>query len=639
MKEYLILIIQIGIFGIIFRFLGKFILEVFSFKIGLPYFKSFLNQIVGASTFVVINAIYYTGGKTVMMAFVIILLFIVFQEKKRLFNLSTINISNYFCNNGGILRLLILLLLTSALKIYFYNLNGVDARIPHIDYGFYAKVTSYLKEFGIENVSLEYINPERFEVQPYHYFELWLNLGFSNFIEGSYLYNYVMITSTYGLWVLSIGFLAVIETFKKEIGFTETVLAFTSTFFVGFNPAIFGKIKFMEVVDVFTVNPWFYQKLFPIYWFLVAAILCWHYKLRNFSIYILLIIPIVFISTAPSIFLALVIYIIYIKLYKTEKINEILNISMITFIVLLYMVIFYLNGKLGEGALDPKSSLIQISEYSHIRTAINIIGGTTIQLAILFIPYLLISVVNFNQIYKNKKIINNLMLPFLITGLSLITWSVLNNTPNSVQVFSNISIPILNILIFIAFIYTIYRANKSRIKTISVVIFILLLVHSIYQTKERIFNEQTAINTKFINQNILSKIENKIGIYLSTNNGLNVVVPTFHTPALTYHLLYAKNDLDVISLSTFEIPVNSKNRYFRTSQKIINSSTFNHYVDNQKNNNLFKSIKQSQIDFIDQYDIKFGIIASGSIVSDLIEKRIVERYHETITGDTLVLFK
>lgn len=641
MKEYLILICQIGLIAVTFHFIGKLVLNLLSIYIKEHYFRIYLNQMVGAIIFVVANAIYYTKGKTVMIAFIIIFFFIVIEQKNRILSLNAFDIKKNLLSNKTIIsNLLILLVLTVATKVYLYNFNGTYTAIPNTDYGFYAKITSYLQTYRIENVSLEYIKPERFGVQPYHYFELWMNLGFSNLIENSHLYNYVMVTSSYGLWVLCIGFLAIIEIFIKEVNSTKAILAFFSTFFIGFNPSIYSKFKFMEVVDVFTVNPWFYQKLFPIYWFLIAALLFWNYKSKTLAFASLLCLPIVFISTAPSVMAAIGLYFMYIKLFKLEKWDNYSHIIFLSSFVFIFLILFYSLGKVGDDALDIKSSLQNMDSSSHIRTAINVVGGTSIQIIILLFPYILITGVNLRNLSGEINILKNLIIPVLIIGAALIFWSILNNTPNSVQVFTNISIPIINLLIFVGYIYLIYIIKMGSVKIISLFTMTFLLAHGMYQTSLRIISEQGIVNTAFINQLPVYKIQNKIGVYFNTTNeGLAVIVPTFHNPMLAYHLLLGLRNVDVISLSTFEIPIDSTNRYFNTNEKIAHSSTFYNYVENQKLSSKFTSINQSQVEFIEDNNIEYGIIAKNSQVSDLIKSKIINIYKDSTTGDTFVQFE
>ena len=179
----------------------------------------------------------------------------------------------------------------------------------------------------------------------------------------------------------------------------------------------------------------------------------------------------------------------------------------------------------------------------------------------------------------------------------------------------------------------------NSVKMLSVFSMTFLLAHGVYQTFLRILNEQGIVNTAFINQLPISKFQNKTGVYFNTTNeGLAVVVPTFHSPMLAYHLLLGLRNVDVISLSTFEIPINSDNRYFKTNEKIARSSTFYNYVESQKLRNNFTSINQSQVEFIDDNNIEYGIIAKDSQVSDLIKSKIINMHKDTITGDTFVQF-
>jgi hypothetical protein len=258
----------------------------------------------------------------------------------------------------------------------------------------------------------------------------------------------------------------------------------------------------------------------------------------------------------------------------------------------------------------------------------------------MLLPYILVAGANLKNSAQKKYIIKkNMILPTMIFGSALISWSILNNTPNSVQVFTNISIPMINLFIFVGYVYLIYRIKTNSVKILSLISMTFLLGYGVYQTNLRIKNEQGMVNTFFINQLPINKFQNKTGVYFTTNKGLAVVVPTFHNPMLAYHLLLSLRNVDVISLSTFEIPINSSNRYIKTNEKISRASTFYNYVENQKQMNNFTSINQSQVDFIDDNYIEYGIIAKDSEVSELIKSKIIDMQKDPITGDVFVQFR
>ena len=71
----------------------------------------------------------------------------------------------------------------------------------------------------------------------------------------------------------------------------------------------------------------------------------------------------------------------------------------------------------------------------------------------------------------------------------------------------------------------------------------------------------------------------------------------------------------------------------------IESSTFYNYVKNQKDKNTFKTIDQSQLDFIEDNKIEFGIVAKGSSISELLKSKVTKEIKDNVTGDTLIMFR
>jgi hypothetical protein len=634
-QNYIIISFKIGTIAILCQILGKSALDFISFNFSkkTPYYNNFVSQIVGATILVVSGAIYFTTGKTVMLAFLIFPIYTLFTKNYELIYFKRSKFKNYFQINSILLNLLILITLVVGVKLYFYGIYGNYLVIPHTDYGTYAKITNYLEHYGIENNYLEYIYPDKFGVRPYHYYEIWLNLVFSKFFNTSHFYNYTMITSSYGLWVLCIGLIAIIEIFNKKIESKHVLLAFISTFCIGFSTSFYQKFKFLQVVEVFTTNAWSYQKLFPIYWFIIAAFLSWNYKNKIHSLIFLLCLPIVFISTAPSILLTLIIYSLYIKIKKIENFEKIIKINYLTLFVFGYIAVFYYFSKTEAGGFDLQSSLLKLGNLNHIKTSVNIIVGTSLQIIILLLPYIFILIINFNQKIIRTENLSKIIIPITIYLMGLFSWAALNNTTHAVQLFSNISIPLINIGIYYLILYIFINSEKNLKYIINLIVLSFLLIFNIYQTGNKIINEQEIINKEYIDKIEISKVKNKIGVYFNTNT-----YSPLHKPQVSYQLLYEHNGLDVISVGHLSTELNLNNRYYEYDKNALESSTFFNYVKKQKNNNRYKSIEESQVDFINENKIEFGIIDKESEVGNLIKSKIVKEIKDNITGDTFVIF-
>ena len=71
---------------------------------------------------------------------------------------------------------------------------------------------------------------------------------------------------------------------------------------------------------------------------------------------------------------------------------------------------------------------------------------------------------------------------------------------------------------------------------------------------------------------------------------------------------------------------------------LIGASIFYKFVSNQKKMGEFKTIPQSQVDFIKTYHIQYGIISKNASLSDNMKGIITRTIDDDISGEKFVLF-
>lgn len=70
---------------------------------------------------------------------------------------------------------------------------------------------------------------------------------------------------------------------------------------------------------------------------------------------------------------------------------------------------------------------------------------------------------------------------------------------------------------------------------------------------------------------------------------------------------------------------------------LIQFSVFYQFVEDQKKNNQFTSIDQSQLDFIDQFHINYLITDKDTKLSPLLQKRIKTEITDERSGERFIL--
>ena len=73
-------------------------------------------------------------------------------------------------------------------------------------------------------------------------------------------------------------------------------------------------------------------------------------------------------------------------------------------------------------------------------------------------------------------------------------------------------------------------------------------------------------------------------------------------------------------------------------KRLIAYSTFYQFVQAQKDQRMFTSIEQSQVDFIDEFDIKYAIATKRAEVSAQIMQKVKRQIVDSLSGERFLLF-
>jgi ABC-type multidrug transport system fused ATPase/permease subunit len=291
--------------------IGKIIFNVLKLSMPYPYQTFFLKSFLGTCLLSFVTAIFSTRFQSILILFLLIALFIL------LFSLTikTLPLNHQITNKKTSYRWVTieaLLLCSFVFTIRFFHLYQQDGifAIPHPDYVYYTRLSSYLLNFGIENSQIEPVFVESHGTKPYHYFELWLN---GAFIFASGLNGLiVLMTVTYSLLTVLVwaGIMACVEEIKKRISWSDKLLGAVLLFICGLYLPFYSNSSFLSSSATFSFSLWTQPKISVIYLFILPGILFLLKGNKRMAVCCFLLLPVVYITTAPGVLAGLVLWIV-----------------------------------------------------------------------------------------------------------------------------------------------------------------------------------------------------------------------------------------------------------------------------------------------------------------------------------------
>jgi hypothetical protein len=628
-----------------FYLLGSSIFYLLKIKIGNLHTDTFGKLVTGIIVFVFAVSIYFTKGKTVNLGFLILFFGFLLEynkNRKKIDSTGSYQRRNFRDYAGIITELVVVSLLLFGFKFYLIYSNSNIPVLPHGDYIVYSNLSDFLKETGKENITNDYIFTKDNGVSPYHYFELWLNAGLTSLFKTNSLLSLLLLTYTVGAIIAWLGFCALIS-FFRNINIYYKALGFLFLFITGAFLEIYTKVRFMENIAVFSVNLLDYYKLFPLYIFLLSALLFFLNDEYNYGILILIGMPIISISTSFGIFPACFLLVVYhyIKKEKSLVLSGIILILSALFIFLFYTLMS--RSTVTIVPTDPSAIGNTFLKFYSLRTSINVVGATSIQIALLYLPALVILfllIMGQKDFLKNWKRYSFAWLPLLILAFSLISWTFIYVIAGTVQVFSNIGAVILNILSATIFILAFISKNK-KIVTIGVGVFLVLIIINVNYTL-KIFNFKHKYSVDFLNKIYrLSPNLSVRGAFMLDSMAYKANNFSYLAPSMVVggYLAYASNPTFPLSISPHNYPY-SKDAWLQSVQRdAITSTPFYKYVEIQKAKDEFKNLDQSRLDFIREYKINYLITTKDIVLDSLIKNEVKEEFSDAYTGEKFLLLK
>jgi hypothetical protein len=217
----------------------------------------------------------------------------------------------------------------------------------------------------------------------------------------------------------------------------------------------------------------------------------------------------------------------------------------------------------------------------------------------------------------------------VILAISVTVWAVGNKAQNSVQLFYNPFSPVLHVFLYLSIITVFLFANQKWTILTS-----LLLLVNIFINSHKLFFDKPFKWDKQFNLQVTNAIQNKnhLGAFIyspklyqkNKSNFFFKVYPVY--PPLSNLLASVDTKFHPICISIHDMVLDSTSKFFPTEKLLVQNSEFYQFVETQKKNNQFKSIPQSQLDFIKKYYIEWLITDSETILPNEIKKLVVQEF-------------
>jgi hypothetical protein len=619
---------------------GSLIFHFARIKIKDTYTNLFAKYVLASTLLVLCTALYYTKGATIHLLFLPILGAFVYWYWHKPADETKLEIS-VNTKNGACLYLT---LFAGALALFvlrfgqLYNPASDIPLLPHSDTVFYANCIDFLVFFGKENSSVDYVYGANSGTSPYHYYELWYGAGVSRLFGQNTALSLVLIVFTTSLFVIWLGLCAVLEYYKK-LNFTDVLFCFGAVFLCGLAFSVFTEVPFMRNIYVFSRNAWSYPKLFPIYFYTLSALLFFMRNKQKEGLLCLLSLPIVFISTSVGIFAGIATALLF-SLFRTKLPRpKIYAAIVLTAIAIGCFYLFLTVQTSTHVSIGLADTLQKIIHPAFLSTSINICVGATLQMVLLFSPFVALYFI-FNKQRPFKQIALDFRFHILVFVyvFSLMGWAVLHDKLSTVQVFANVSIVFLNI--GAAWLVINLWANNQPLFSLPKLIAIGFLLVGVWNSAREYrvgYQQNNLFVSQVTNTPNLSPLGGFMYDSLDYKNSEFGYVANFDI--LGKYLIYAPSRTFPLSLSPHSFPVSKDSKLANIQSLCLKNTPFWIYVEEEKKKGVFESIINSQAKFIDTLKIKYLICSKNVVLPDVLSQKIEKEVVDPNTGERFMLLK
>lgn len=626
-------ITSLFIYSLIILFLSSFV------SIKSLNHKFYTNLFFGLSITTILTtalfAIYFTKGKTIFILIPIIVLYLFINKTCKL----DFSFKNFKKKLNLIVVLLIILLFQAIFNYDF--LKQIPYNISDDIYD-YASNSYQLIKYGNENRSplLSDMYPSLFSgIQPYHFFEIWLNGIFFKFNNGSVVYNLIYVTYPFMLWILTLGYLAIIEYtgFNKQKSIIILLLFFIGPVYFNIYSLIFNDGNFLDS-SVFTVVgfvkqtlpfSYFGQKHLPIYVVTCGLILSY----LNINFRLLFSFTLFTIISSIGLFPGFVFA--SLLLFRKKKIRKHLLFPVVIGCIYLLIFKFFGFSISKEIALKTNYSnhlFLHLNWKGEFIRVIEKIIFPFIWYSILYLPFLVLLFFGKNQ---NQKIINKYVLFYiLLTYFGGVITTIFLYGINSDQFSTNL-LPFYNLILIVGILNMFKKINPTFKKPVFIfcISFIIFNMYSLFNFQfikefKGTNNEKYDEKTQILTYNYISQTsKNKRVAYILSDKIVKNTHPVFHYAYYPAKFLMEKNIIDYVNINYpyYKYKFNSSSNVFSPENQL------KYFIEENKlpDTTLFTIQKE----FLKKYKINWILCSKDVVLPEEISIAVVRHINDPISKE------
>ncbi len=621
----------------------------------MTYRTAFMSLFLGLISMSTVFAIYITGGKTVMLGFLFVLIGLFWENQK------TKQRKEFFRSNQ--VSLLYGLLFGAAFVFTWAFLTIVQfddfpyhiprgAALNQNDYIVNAFRSFYLGFTGEENYYhvFNVLDASYHSPKPYHYLEMWTAVSVNSIFGGLVTEKFVLVSNTLYNLTTFVGFLALLEKYSPVKWFH---LIFCAAFFfvAGLHLPFYSLIGIPDFsLPVFTHR----AKMCVYYPFILGFIIHFEKETPQRSILILSGLMLATVVVAPAIIGGVSLFLFYHLIVRRNVNNALIGWSYMA-VVSLFVFVFYaltdtgqFNIRANAGASDLATNLLDLIFANPSQLIMSFVKVLINEFFLYFPLSILLGFVYFNSkdFYRNKEGFILLCGGLIFCGA--IAYAIFADEKDAGQLFYNISNSLLNCLLIYVFILLIsrfnenidYSKNAKKYCILASIVGLIVAVHFFKAIKRNIY---PSISKEYYSDRYLNKIKEYILLDNKPNLGAAIKGEDDYSSSfssqtaaytLAYYLGYIENGSMAINISDLDIKNSDDDR-----KRDSSSNLFYRFAQDQKKKNQFESVGKSQLDFIEKYNIDFMVISkNGNLRSELIQL-IKEEIEDEISGERFLIIR
>jgi len=622
----------------------------------LTFHVAFMSLFIGIIMLSTCFAIFKTGGKTIMLGFLFFLTALFFEGRKK--ELLTKNDADkkQIPISLGLLFGIVIVFTWSFLTLGqfdafpYYIPNGTS--IQPNDYLINVFRSHYLGTTGEENYYhiFNTFDEAYHSPKPYHYIEMWMTVALNNIFGGLAAEKFVLLSNT--LFHLT-SFLGILALWEKYVSVKWYHLFFSGAFLfmAGLHLPFYESFGISNFsLPIFTHR----MKMCVYYPFLLAFLL--YYKETNptFSILLLSGLMLATVVVAPALLGGIGLLLLY-QFFIQKNRNTALKTGGYIAMIAIFIFVFYKTTDSGQfnirenaGASELSSNLIKSLVDAPFQK-IMIMLKLLLKEAVLYLPLLGFIGVAFSQkgkLLSQKKGVLIVSIGVIMSGA--FAYALFAGQKDANQLFFNIANSLLNVFLIWTLIklITSLPTNQPLVKfpkKYYVAGMVGVLIFSIQFLKAIKTNLYPSFSKDYYSETYLESIKEYVLLDHKPNIGAAIKGEKDYrssfskqTAAYTlgYYLAFMENGSMAINISDFDIQNLNKDDLRDRSTNL-----FCRFVETEKEKKNFISIGQSQLDFIQKYNLDFIIISKNGILRPEVQRIIKKEIIDEISGERFLLIE